>query len=71
MTITITSIATREQAAPALARGCPFCGHDPIITPARVGGGYLVCCEHDDCDAQPCTAGKTTIQAVERWNKRA
>ncbi len=44
---------------------CPFCGEDPSV------GLCDIECINDACAANPCTVGRTLIEAITAWNTRA
>jgi Lar family restriction alleviation protein len=52
-------------------KGCPFCGKQPEIVRFNMNLNYsVVYCYRARCKARPEVEAKTTLQAINAWNKR-
>lgn len=58
---------------------CPFCGEDPPLAAMKypspphpeVRARFMVCCENEECPAQPAVSGISVDDAWRKWNTRA
>ena len=53
-----------------IPKTCPFCGEDPPLA-SQSRGWLTVCCENEDCHAQPAVTAQSLTEVWKRWNTRA
>lgn len=51
-----------------LPKRCPFCGDRP--TSKIHVDTYIIQCDNNLCDVQPCASGDTEASALQKWNRR-
>ena len=53
-------------------KGCPWCGHIPIVEPWHGGSPtkHMVGCQYYQCPANPSVTAETKRKAINTWNRR-
>ena len=66
----LPELRSEAQVRATRTLACPFCGTDPNLASMAPNGRFHVCCENEDCAAQPYVSGNTLTQVSQCWNNR-